>query len=87
MTRPRIFRATKAVIVSFAALFVALGGVGYAAIHLPPNSVGSAQLQNGSVGNFKLKPGSVGPRKIINAENRTPTVLIVKTSPMIAGTA
>jgi hypothetical protein len=59
-------RPSAPLIVSFVALFVALGGVGYAAIHLPPNSVGSAQLQNNSVGNFKLKPGSVGPRKIIN---------------------
>jgi hypothetical protein len=59
-------RPSASLIVSFAALFVALGGVGYAAIHLPPNSVGSTQLQNNSVGNFKLKSGSVGPRKIIN---------------------
>jgi hypothetical protein len=59
-------RPSAPLIVSFAALFVALGGVGYAAIRLPPNSVGSAQLQNGSVGNFKLKFNSVGPRKIIN---------------------
>ena len=59
-------RSSAPLIVSFAALFVALGGVGYAATQLPPNSVGSAQLQNGSVGNFKLKFNSVGPRKIIN---------------------
>jgi hypothetical protein len=59
-------RPSAPLIVSFAALFVALGGVGYAAIQLPPNSVGSAQLRNGSVGNFKLKFNSVGPRKIIN---------------------
>ena len=52
--------------VSFVALFVALGGVGYAAIQLPPNSVGNAQLQNGSVGNWKLKANAVGARKIIN---------------------
>jgi hypothetical protein len=59
-------RPSAPLIVSFAALFVALGGVGYAATQLPANSVGSAQLQNGSVGNFKLKFNSVGPRKIIN---------------------
>jgi hypothetical protein len=59
-------RPSAPLVVSFAALFVALGGVGYAASQLPPNSVGTAQLQNGSVGNFKLKSGSVGPRKIIN---------------------
>jgi hypothetical protein len=48
------------------ALFVALGGVGYAATQLPANSVGNAQLQNGSVGNWKLKANAVGTRKIIN---------------------
>jgi hypothetical protein len=53
-------------VVSFVALFVALGGVGYAATQLPANSVGSAQLRNGSVGNWKLKFNSVGTRKIIN---------------------
>jgi len=53
-------------VVSFVALFVSLGGVGYAAVTLPNNSVGNAQLQNGSVGNWKLKSGAVGGRKIIN---------------------
>jgi len=53
-------------VVSFVALFVSLGGAGYAAVTLPRNSVGSAQLQNGSVGNFKLKSNAVGPKKIIN---------------------
>jgi len=60
-------RPSAPLIVSFAALFVALGGVGYAATQLPPNSVGNAQLQNGSVGNWKLKSNAVGARKIINA--------------------
>jgi hypothetical protein len=59
-------RPSAPLIVSFVALFVALGGVGYAASQIPPNSVGTAQLQNGSVGNWKLKWGSVGARKIIN---------------------
>jgi hypothetical protein len=58
-------RPSAALIVSFLALFVALGGAGYAALRIPPNSVGTAQLQNFSVGNAKLKPNSVGPRKII----------------------
>ena len=34
-------------------------------IHLPPHSVGNAQLQNFSVGNAKLRPYSVGAGKII----------------------
>jgi len=59
-------RPSAPLIVSFAALFVALGGVGYAATQLPANSVGTAQLRNGSVGNWKLKFNSVGARKIIN---------------------
>ena len=53
-------------VVSFVALFVALGGASYAATQLPANSVGTAQLQNGSVGNWKLKSNAVGARKIIN---------------------
>jgi hypothetical protein len=53
-------------IVSFVALFVALGGASYAATQLPANSVGTAQIQNGSVGNWKLKSNAVGARKIIN---------------------
>src|SRR5919109_723405 len=52
-------------LVSFLALFVALGGAGWAALRLPPHSVGNAQLQNLSVGNAKLRPNSVGPAKII----------------------
>lgn len=59
-------RPSASLLVSFAALFVALGGVGYAATQLPRNSVGSAQLQNGSVGNWKLKFNAVGARKIQN---------------------
>jgi hypothetical protein len=59
-------RPSASLVVSFAALFVALGGVGYAATQLPANSVGTAQLQNGSVGNWKLKSNAVGARKIIN---------------------
>lgn len=59
-------RPSAPLIVSFAALFVALGGAGYAATQLPTNSVGTAQLKNGSVGNWKLKSGAVGGRKIIN---------------------
>jgi hypothetical protein len=59
-------RPSASLVVSFVALFVALGGVGYAATQLPANSVGTAQLRNGSVGNWKLKSNAVGARKIIN---------------------
>ena len=58
-------RPSAALVVSFLALFVALGGAGWAALRLPPRSVGNVQLKNFSVGNAKLKPNSVGPAKII----------------------
>jgi hypothetical protein len=59
-------RPSASLVISFVALFVALGGVGYAATQLPAGSVGTAQLKNGSVGNWKLKSNAVGGRKIIN---------------------
>ena len=59
-------RPSAPMVVSFVALFVSLGGVGYAAVTLPRDSVGNAQLQNGSVGNWKLKSNAVGAKKIIN---------------------
>jgi hypothetical protein len=59
-------RPSASLVISFVALFVALGGVGYAATQLPAGSVGTAQLRNGSVGNWKLKSNAVGGRKIIN---------------------
>ena len=58
-------RPSAPLVVSFVALFAALSGVGWAAIHLPPHSVGNVQLQNFSVGNAKLRPFSVGAGKII----------------------
>jgi hypothetical protein len=47
-------------LVGWIALFVALGGTGYAAIGIPRNSVGSAQLRNHSVTPVKLNPKSIG---------------------------
>jgi hypothetical protein len=58
-------RPSAPLVVSFLALFVALGGAGWAAIRIPANSVGTVQLQNFSVANSKLRPNSVGPAKII----------------------
>ena len=56
MQRPR---ATFANVVSCLALFVALGGTGYAAVSLPRNSVGPKQLQPHSIDNSKIKKGSL----------------------------
>lgn len=45
--------------VALAALFVALSGGAYAMIHLPANSVGTAQLKNHAVTSQKVKAGSL----------------------------
>jgi hypothetical protein len=57
-------RPSASMIVALVALFAALGGVGYAAVSLPHNSVGTAQLQNGAVTNHKLGANAVGSSKI-----------------------
>ena len=50
---------SPALIVSCAALAVALGGTGYAITALPKNSVGTAQIKNSAVTGAKIKAGSV----------------------------
>jgi hypothetical protein len=50
--------------VSLLALFMSLGGVGYAATQLPNNSVGPAQLKNSAVTNSKIKNSAVTFKKI-----------------------
>lgn len=52
--RRRSPKLTYANVVATLALFVALGGVSYAATQLPKNSVGSEQLKEGSVSTKKL---------------------------------
>jgi hypothetical protein len=46
-------------VVASLALFVALGGTGYAALGLPKNSVGNAQLKKGAVTSKKVKDHSL----------------------------
>jgi hypothetical protein len=58
-------RPSAPIVISIAALFLSIGGVGWAATQLPAGSVGTRQLQNASVTNFKLAQESVGFRKII----------------------
>lgn len=50
--------------VSLVALFVSLGGVGYAATQLPSNSVGPAQLKSNAVTNSKIRDSAVTYKKI-----------------------
>src|SRR5215213_10383919 len=52
-------RMTSAHVISLIALFVALGGTGYAAVRLPKNSVGASQIKTGGVGSSEVKNGSL----------------------------
>ena len=53
--RRRISRPSPALVISLVALFVALGGTGYAATQLAKNSVGAKQLRKGAVSSAKVK--------------------------------
>lgn len=61
MTTKRLFRAVSrhapspAMVVACVALIVALGGTSYAALRLPANSVGTAQLKKAAVTGVKVK--------------------------------
>src|ERR1700759_627964 len=57
-------RPSAAIVISSVALFMSLGGVGYAAISIPNSSVGTAQLKNNAVTNGKIKNGAVTYKKI-----------------------
>lgn len=52
------------------ALFVALGGTSWAAISLPRNSVGSAQIRTGAVGTSELRRSAVRSTDIKNGTIR-----------------
>jgi hypothetical protein len=53
-------RPSPALVVALVALFVALGGTSYAALRLPENSVGTAQLKNGAVTKGKIAKKTLG---------------------------
>jgi hypothetical protein len=52
-------RPSPPMVVACAALFVSLSGVGYAAIVLPANSVGTKQLKRNAVTSAKVKQYSL----------------------------
>ncbi len=52
-------RLSYANVTASLALFIALGGTGYAAATLPRNSVGSAQLRSNAVGAQEIRRGAV----------------------------
>jgi hypothetical protein len=71
-------RLTYANVTATLALFVALGGSSYAALKLPPNSVGSEQVKPGSLraSDFKgsLRESLRGPRGLTGATGAPGTV-------------
>src|SRR3954471_12214522 len=59
MSRKLRSRLTFANVMSCVAVFIALGGTGYAAVKLPKNSVGSKQIKKNAVSSSKVKNGSL----------------------------
>ena len=57
-------RFTYANVTASIALFVALGGVSYAATALPANSVGSTQLKSSAVTNSKIADATITSQKL-----------------------
>jgi len=55
----RLAHSLRSQSIGVLALFVALGGTGYAAISIPKNSVGSRQIRNGAVTAKKLDGRSI----------------------------
>lgn len=56
----RLINHVRANVVGWVALFVALGGTGYAAVSIPRNSVGAKQIRNRSITPVKFNPRSIG---------------------------
>src|SRR3712207_6811390 len=55
----RFRRPSPSMVVALLALFVAMGGTGYAALKLPKNSVGAKQLKKNAVTSAKVKNRSL----------------------------
>jgi hypothetical protein len=59
-----VLRPSPALIVAFVALFAAMGGFGYAAVKMKPNSVRTKNIKAGAVTTDKLANGAVTSNKI-----------------------
>lgn len=57
-------RLTYANVMATVAVFIALGGAGYAATQLPKNSVGAKQIKRNAITTAKIKNGAVTGAKI-----------------------
>jgi len=60
----RIGKHLRSQAVGYLALFVALGGVSYAAVSLPKNSVGTKQVKKGAVTRAKIANNAVNGAKV-----------------------
>jgi hypothetical protein len=58
------FRPTPALVVAFIALFAAMGGIGYSAAKLRPNSIKTKSIRDGAVTTNKLADGAVTTPKL-----------------------
>jgi hypothetical protein len=63
-TRRWVFRPTPALVVAFIALFAAMGGIGYSAAKLRPNSIKTKSIRDGAVTTNKLADGAVTTPKL-----------------------
>jgi hypothetical protein len=79
-------RPSLALVVSFVALFIALGGSAYAGFGLAKNSVGTKQLKNGAVTTSKIRNGAVTSSKI-NGSGVTVSSALHANSATTAGSA
>jgi hypothetical protein len=64
MARTKLRLPSPALAVALLALFVALGGTGYAALNLPRNSVGSKQIRKSAVRNADIASNAVTGAKV-----------------------
>ena len=64
MQRIKTLRPSPALIVAFVALFAAMGGFGYAAVKMKPNSVKTKNIRNAAVTTNKIADGAVTTPKL-----------------------
>ncbi len=84
----RIKTPSPAMVVATVALFIALGGAGYAAVSIPRNSVGTNEIKNFAVTPLKIQPGAIKTKKL--RDNSVTTLKIADaavTTPKIADAA
>jgi hypothetical protein len=62
--KPPLRKLTYANVVATAALFLSLGGGAYAALRVPPSSVGSRQLKSQAVTRGKVAPNAISGAKV-----------------------